>query len=441
MKRHVSGALMAGALVLAVLSCTEDPLASLRGGGPKRILLSASTLTVNVNDSVAVTATVVDDQGNPLTDAATATSNVPATVSVSAASGAPLPVSKFFVKGVAFGNTFVKFAAGAASDSIRVFAYGASVTITGTPDSLNSGSTVVLTATPRDAVAAALLGVSPITWTSDDNVVASATTPGAAATVTGKTPGVATLTVTLPGGANAATPLRVVPAPFNGTLSASTGGTLDVITIDRGAGSGAFDADVSVTFGGEPALLSSDGTADQIKVAVPIVSSTGLKELSITNIGANQLAQRTTFTVNATTVDDSYEATNNDPFTAPVIAADGDYYVIVHGDCHPDNVQTDPGLPHDPGDDCDDFFTITNASLADVDLSLSLTWMAPGSDIDMAILNAAADDYVNTDGITGDDPEVAEFTLAAGETVRVWINLYTPDVADNMARLTVTGMP
>src|SRR5689334_15857339 len=87
MKRHLSGALMAGAFVLAVSGCTEDPLATLRGGGPARVVLSASTLTVNVKDSVAVTATVVDEQGNPLTDAATATSNVPATVSVSSVSG------------------------------------------------------------------------------------------------------------------------------------------------------------------------------------------------------------------------------------------------------------------------------------------------------------------------------------------------------------------
>jgi hypothetical protein len=431
MKRRIAQGVV---LLLAVAGCTEDPLAALRGGAA-RLVLSSKVLSVNVADSIAVTATAVDEQGNPLPDQPAATSASPAVVSVITATGAPLPQARFFVKGLAFGNGTVNVTVGGVTDSIRVHAYPASVTITGTPDSLNSGSSVDLTATPRDALNAAVAGVTPIDWTVDDDLVADPATPGAVSTVAGKTPGVATITVTLPGGATSSTPLRVVPAPYPGTLSAPSGNPTDIITLTS-AGS-PFDDDTEVSVGGAPAFTAGAPTPTTLSFAVPPQSSTGAKELAIVGLGDDQLGQRTTFTVNSTSLDDSYEATNNDPATAPVINADGDYFIIVHGDCV--DVGNGIGEPDSPGADCDDFFTLTNPSASTATVSIVLDWFEGSADPDLYVTDETVSTLVA--GSFFAHPEEVEFDMAPAEILKIWVNLYdnggNPHV---MLRVRVSGL-
>src|SRR5262245_33003115 len=54
----------AGLLAITAAGCFDDPTKDLRNG-PTSIRLTQSTVLVRAGDSVAVQATVVDDQGNP----------------------------------------------------------------------------------------------------------------------------------------------------------------------------------------------------------------------------------------------------------------------------------------------------------------------------------------------------------------------------------------
>jgi hypothetical protein len=164
----------------------------------------------------------------------------------------------------------------------------------------------------------------------------------------------------------------------------------------------------------------------------------GPRELSIVGLGPDQLAQRTTFTIASTSVDDVYEATNNDPFTAPVISADGDYFIILHGDCT-DLGNGVVGEPESVGADCDDFFTITNTSGSTKTVSVEVDWHEDGPDPDLYI----ADDPFNNliAGSFFAHPEAVEFDMAAGETVRMWINLYEDAGVDAvLQRVRVSGL-
>jgi len=424
---------MTGALALAASGCTTDPTATLRAG-PKRLLLSASTLTVNVKDSVAVTATVLDEQGNPLPDTATAASSAPTVVSVSSASGAPLPVSKFFVKGLLFGSAYVKATAGSVTDSMKVLAYPASVSVTGKPDSLNSGSTVVLTATPRDAVGGVVAGVAPITWASDVATTAAVTTPGTTTTVAGKSPGVANVTATLPGKANTQVPLRVVPAPFTGSLSASTGGFGTTITATKGASEPAFAASTGVTVGGNPAFVTG-ATANTVDFVLPPVPATGANQLWFKGLGPDGLATRTSFNMtSAGGLDDPQEAATADPTTAPVIT-NGVHFITLHGACN-------QGVATSSADDCDDFFTIANSSGSSASVTVTIDW-PDNSDVDILWCNAACNAFTgNFNGATGNKPETSTVTVASGVTIRLWLNLFAAG-ADPYAfvRITVSGAP
>ena len=129
----------------------------------------------------------------------------------------------------------------------------------------------------------------------------------------------------------------------------------DIITITRAGGGPVFDADTRVSFKGFRTFILTGGTADAIQVVIPGVGSIGSVELLLVNMGPGQVAQKTTFTSNSASLDDKTEP-NDDPLTAPT-AVNGDTYIILHGTC------TD-GVVTDPGDDCDDYFTVANATPA-----------------------------------------------------------------------------
>jgi hypothetical protein len=432
MNRIPAGTLLA--MTLLVLGCAKDPTASLRTG-PKRVVLSASTLTVNVGDSLPVTATVLDDQGNPLTDEATATTTTPQVVSVIKASGAPLPRSRFYVKALMFGEGKVDVTVAGITESIKVLAFPASLRITGTPDSLGSGTSITLTAVPLSATNQPITGVGPITWESQEEGAycgedcASVTSPGLTSTVSGKTPGTVNIVAHLPGGATAQATFKVVPGAFTGTLSANNGNPGDVLTITAPGGALAFDATTDVTFGGAATLLAAPVTATTLQVVVPPGTAAGATELVITGMGADEVAQRTTFTRNR--ADDAYEATNDNPATAPFITTDGTYTVIVSGECA-------NGVG---GADCDDIFRITNTTGSPITIDLAAGWPTD-ADVDLFVCYDAVCSDGNFDGATSANPESLTDTIAPGDTVYVWLNLW--DFADtpfSVVELTVSGIP
>ncbi|MSR06081.1 MAG: hypothetical protein EXR93_03285 [Gemmatimonadetes bacterium] len=202
------------------------------------------------------------------------------------------------------------------------------------------------------------------------------------------------------------------------------------------AGAGpAYDADMAVSLNGVDLYVAGTPSASTFQFAIPPMAATGAFPLIFSNIGANQFAQRTTFTVNSISLDDTYEAVNNDPTTSPLIAANGDYFVVLHGDC-------DEGVATGPSDDCDDFFTITNATGAPVSVRVRLDWHE-ASDVDLLWCDAPCGAFVgNFAGATGANPEVSTVSIPAATTWRLYLNLYD-NGGDDFAfvKVNVTGLP
>jgi hypothetical protein len=431
MNRFHAGTLLTVALL--ILGCAKDPTASLRAG-PKRLLLSSSVLTVNVGDSLAVTATVVDDQGNPLEDEATATSTTPQVVSVIKTSGAPLPRSRFFVKALTFGEGKVDVTVAGITESIKVLTYPASLRITGIPDSLASGTAIPLTAQVLSASNQPVSGVT-VTWESElagaycGEDCATVTSPGSTTTVLGKDPGTVNIIATVPGGATTAVTFKVYAPPFDGTPSATSGNPADIITLTSNPSAPEFDESSGVTLGDVDGIVVGAVTAHQMTVQIPPNEAAGLKKLFITGLGPDDFTQFFNFTLNR--ADDAYEDTNDDPATAPAITANGTYTVIVSGECA-------NGVG---GTDCDDIFAITNTTGSPITIDLGASWPTD-ADVDLFVCYDEDCTDGNFDGATGDNPEALSDTIAPGDTYYVWLNLWAPeDTPFSVVELTVSGIP
>jgi hypothetical protein len=169
MTRHLLG-LAAGVLLVAGLGCASDPTESLVGDVAS-IETSFSVLQVDVADSVLVTADVKDSQGNTSTTQPEVTSLDPTVVSVTLADVPPLPVRRFYVKGLTFGTGRVRVAAGDQADTIVVDTWPATIDISGVPTTLRSRETATVTLTGLDATDNPIAGVTPMTVVTDDATV------------------------------------------------------------------------------------------------------------------------------------------------------------------------------------------------------------------------------------------------------------------------------
>src|SRR5690242_21884055 len=141
---------LAGAALVAALlgaACKGDPTTALVGS-VSAVTTSLSYLTVNIGDSVLVQATVRDAANQPVVAAATEASSADAIATVSPGPGTPIPETQFYIKGVAYGTAVVTVTAGTATATINVKTYPAFVAITGSRDSVLSGNTRQLAATP-----------------------------------------------------------------------------------------------------------------------------------------------------------------------------------------------------------------------------------------------------------------------------------------------------
>jgi hypothetical protein len=117
MKRAFFGCL---ALGLVVGGCKTDPTADL-GKSATRVQAQFNRIDVHEGDSVVVTAEVKDGQNVSLPELATPSSANAAVATVSDAYLPPLPITRFYIKGVVQGTTMVNVvAAGGASTAIEV---------------------------------------------------------------------------------------------------------------------------------------------------------------------------------------------------------------------------------------------------------------------------------------------------------------------------------
>ena len=225
------------------------------------------------------------------------------------------------------------------------------------------------------------------------------------------------------------------PTVLNGTVSPTSGNPGQVVIIKRAGGDPAFDATARIYFGGIRTFVSVV-TADSVVVPVPAIGSTGAKELRMTRMDVGDVARRLTFTSNSAALTDQYDAVNDDPATAPVINASGDYYVIFRGAC----------ANGTGGADCDDWFKITNPGGAPASVTVNVAWLA-GPDIDV-LLGSDPDGVFNFDcedgcgGATGANPENTSISVPAGATYYLWVNMFAAGTAaTTVARVRIGGLP
>jgi hypothetical protein len=222
-----------------------------------------------------------------------------------------------------------------------------------------------------------------------------------------------------------------------GTVTPDSGIPGQPVVIRRGAGDPAFDANTRVFIGGIRTFVGNI-TADSVIVPVPAIGSDGVKDLRITRMDVGDFARHTPFKSKSVTLRDQYDAVNDNPLTAPVVTANGDYYIIFRGAC----------ANGTGGADCDDWFRIRNPGGAPATVTVNVAWIA-GPDIDV-FLGSDADDVFSfgcedgCPGATGANPENTSISVPAGATYYLWVNMFavgTNGPATTVARVRIGGLP
>jgi hypothetical protein len=438
MTLRLFGLWRAVAAVALLAACTEDPTANLVGS-PFRLVLNFDSLIVNIADSTTVTGRVLDEAGNPLVEAVSMASCDQNVATVSPASDAPLVQTSYFVKGITFGGTCVNATAGSLTDVVRIATFPATIAVTSGPDTLLSGTIGQYTFEYRDAKGNPVAGVpDPVFETNAATVATILAAPLGA--VQAKSPGAATITVRghgpFTGGITSTKSVLVIPGVFGGTLSAAAAVPGDIVNVTRAVGGPAFDADTRVFVRGVRTFTHGTTTADSLKFVMPQTAATGLVSFLVDQIGPDQIALADSSKLSSTTasLDGPNEPANNNPATAPAIAANGDYYQGNHGVCT-------NGVATAPGDDCDGFFRITNSLARPDTITVRLDWFN-ASDQDILWCDATCGAFVgNFNGATGANPENSTVIIPAGTTWNLYINLFDPHGANpTLVRARVSGI-
>lgn len=432
MKRQIYRLLGMAAIAVFGAACKGDPLAD-TGGSLSRLDLEFVYREVVIGDSLRSFALERDALNTPLPPTATVRSCGPAIATVAPVSDAPQQRTGFFVKALTYGTTCVIAEAGPLADTMQIATFPASIVLTG-PDTIQSAAVTPFAYEFRDRTGNPVAGVPAPTWTTADTTIAKAlVAPNGS--VRGRSPGLVTLTVTgagsPPGGVVASKAITVIPSPYTGGVTPTSGSPGDTIRLTNAVGGPGFDSDSRVLVNGVRTFVFGI-TLDTLRFVIPGVGATGAVPLAMTNMGPEQAAQGGTFTSNTASLADPYDAVNDNPATSPVISANGDYYVVMHGTC------TD-GAPTDPGDDCNDFFTITNAGGVPDTMTVRLDWF-DAADVDILWRNSGNTAFVgNFAGATGANPEESTVFVPAGTTWRLWVNLFAPGDASTIVRVRVTN--
>ena len=281
-----------GAATIAATSEGQNGTASVAVTPPPVALVSVSpaSATIAAGNTVQLAVTLQDANGNPLSGRVVtwrSSNTAAATVSGSG-----------LVSGVAAGSATITAASEgkSATATITVSAVSvASVTVSPATANVNEGSTVQLTATPKDANGVPLTGRT-VTWASDNTTVATVSATGL---VTGKVAGSATITATSEGqGGTAAitvvhvpvASVTVSPAP----ASVQAGQTVQLTATPKDA-SGTPLAGRTVTWASDNtavATVSGSGLVSGVAAGSATIMATsegqsGTSALTVSALGAS----------------------------------------------------------------------------------------------------------------------------------------------------------
>lgn len=354
--------------VFALTACSEDPTVP-GTGDAAYIELSRSTTFQEAGRPFSVSAFVRDERGNRLPTAVTATSSGASVRVDSAIFNPATSETRIWVTPVGLDSTAtITATAGSLSATLKVASLPASLAIT-LPATIGSGANATATVNALNATGGVIGTNVKFTVVSSDTNKVKVNPDGS---LTARGTGLVTLTFTGPGGKITATKdVTVVPGTFSGTITPAAGGAVagNIVTITAPAGV-AFDADTKVQIG--PAsnfqmVLSQ--TATTITALIPFGTPVGTAAVSLTNVGPQQLAFATTLPVTATGTQESTDAANNSPSTAPTVTLPVDIVGSVDGA------------------DQDDIFKIVVTAATPV--SINLTWdSSQNHDLDFLLMNS-----------------------------------------------------
>jgi hypothetical protein len=308
MNRRIYGMLGVTAALALGVSCQKDPTSGLRGG-PAVVELQYAYREVIIGDSTRVTATVRDAQNNPLEVPITISTGCAAgVVSVSPSPTAPLPVTAFYVKGLAFGTSCVIATAGSLVDTMQVATFPQRISVTG-PDTVLSGASATFSHHYFDAKGVELTGLPAPRWSSSDSINFATVTQ--AGVVTGVDAGQARITAVGVGSVGDTTTfgktIVIFPLQFTGTLAPNPIDPGQTLKITRGATDAVYrltGADSTrVTFNGvTQGVGAANRFNDSLKIAIPDLATPGVQQLVVnrtdTTTGAPKKAYgRVSFTV------------------------------------------------------------------------------------------------------------------------------------------------
>jgi hypothetical protein len=294
---------------LAVVSCASDPTGDL-SGGVAGVEASFSFLQVTVGDSVAVIAQTRDAQGNALTTLPDVASLDPSIAAVVVADQAPLAQRRFFVRGVAFGQTQVVVTSGGHEDTVDIQTWPDVIDIRGVNALLRSGDVATASLVGVDAAGGDVAGVTPMRVVTDDSTVL-AVDPVTNA-VTARNSGIAILTATGPVNSAGDTVARgtlavkvVANVPAIAALSDTTFGavgageskTLELVVLDANGNQNMDSSEVL-----SASLSVSDPGVASIAVAVEDTAQNGTERhifVTVTGIAAGTVNVTGTVTTTA----------------------------------------------------------------------------------------------------------------------------------------------
>jgi len=267
----------------ATVNVTVAPVAS--------VTVTPATASVAMSQTVQLTATPKDANGNPLTGRAISWSSSDNTIATVNSSG--------LVTGVAAGSVTITATSEGKSGTASVTVTGppvASVTVTPPSASVQAGQTVQLTATLKDANGNILTG-RVVTWSSNNTSVANVNSSGL---VTANTAGSATITATSEGktGTSAITVTAVPVASVTvtpATASVPTGGTVQLTATPKDANGNPLSGRTITWQSSNSAIASVNGSG-----LVTGVASGGPATITATSEGQSGSAAVTVTAASAT---------------------------------------------------------------------------------------------------------------------------------------------